>query len=223
MTFSVYPSILSDSLHQVQEQLDRLLEVQQEIQTVQVDIIDGQFADNLTITPIDLLDVNTHDFSIDFHLMVDEPIDYVFECKQVEHTRAVIAQIERMTSQSEYIQECLAVGVLPGLSLDLYTPVESIGEDSWDELKVIQVMGNKSGIQGQEFAGEVVLEKIRTLSEFKKQRELQYLEIIVDIGVNDRQIHELVKAGATGGAPGSYLWKSEDLPEAIGKLRVHKE
>lgn len=52
----IIPSILSDDQQLVAEQLRLLhgLDEQYEIDRVQVDIVDGNFADNVTITPLDM-------------------------------------------------------------------------------------------------------------------------------------------------------------------------
>lgn len=214
---NIYPSILTDSVSVLQEQLDKVSSISS-IETVQIDIIDGEFADDLTLSPIDLIGTDFGDITLDFHLMVNEPVDYVFECKQIENVRSVIGQIERMTSQKEFIDEALELNILPGLSLDLYTPVESIHPENWDKLRIVQIMGNKAGIQGQEFNAQIALSKVKQLVEIKKSLDLRNLEIIVDIGVNDTTIEQILKAGASGVVVGSFLWKSDNIEAQVQKL-----
>jgi ribulose-phosphate 3-epimerase len=215
---NIYPSILTDSTHIVAEQLERVRAIE-EVETVQIDIIDGEFADNLTISAIDLIAMDFGDLNVDFHLMVNEPVEYVYECKQIDNARAVIGQIERMTSQEEFITEVLELNLKPGLSLDIYTPVDSIKEESWERLSIIQIMGNHAGIQGQPFKADIALKKIKEVAEIKKKLNLHNLEILVDIGVNEQTIASIAKAGATGVAPGSALWKSEDVAETIHRMQ----
>jgi ribulose-phosphate 3-epimerase len=214
----IYPSILTESTAVVQEEID-IAASEGDIETVQIDIIDGEFIDNLTISPIDLIGVDFKDLTVDFHLMVNEPVEYVFECKQIEQVRSVIGQIERMSSQKEFIHEARELHIRPGLSIDLYTPVESIDEESWEEIELIQVMGNRAGIQGQPFKGQVVLEKIKEIVKIKKTLDLRKIEILVDIGVNPDTIHSIAKAGATAVTPGSAIWESDDPAQVIQTLR----
>ena len=174
---NIYPSILTDSIQIVSEQLARAKEAE-EVETVQIDIIDGEFADNLTISAIDLIGIDFGTLTADFHLMVNEPVEYVYECKQIDNVRAVIGQIERMTSQDEFITEVLELNMKPGLSLDIYTPVDSIKEESWERLAIIQIMGNRAGVQGQPFKGEVALKKVKEIAELKQKLDLKNLEII---------------------------------------------
>jgi pentose-5-phosphate-3-epimerase len=128
---NVYPSILTDSVAEVERELGLLNSVADQLAAVQVDIIDGEFTDNLTISPIDLIGIHFGDIPVDFHLMVVDPVNFVYECKQIENARVVIGQIERMHSQADFITECKEFSLKPGLSLDLYTPVESIDAESW--------------------------------------------------------------------------------------------
>lgn len=215
---NIYPSILTDSVETLQQQLDLLAPFKELIAGVQVDIIDGEFTDNLTVSPIDLIAVDWHDFFVAFHLMVNEPDEYLYECRQIDNLRGVIAQIERMNSQQEFIEELHKHDLKAGLSLNRFTPVNAIDRESWEKLDMIQVMGNEAGIQGQEFAGEPVLKKIREIDQLRRDESLDNLELIVDIGVNEKTVAQLVKAGADAGAPGSALWKSTDLAKTLHEL-----
>ena len=74
----IYPTLLDDSLAIIQVQLTKLKSMKH-LSVLQIDVIDGEFADNLTITPIDLVGSDFGDLQLDFHLMVHEPLDYVYE------------------------------------------------------------------------------------------------------------------------------------------------
>lgn len=215
---NIYPAILTESISTAREQIEQVTGLE-DITTVQIDIIDGEFADNLTISAIDLIGTDLGDLQVDFHLMTIEPVNFVYECKQIENVRAVIGQIEKMGSQKEFVKECLEFNLKPGLSLDLYTPVESIEKDVWEDLRIIQVMGNLAGQQGQPFKGQMILNKIKEIVELKKKLDLRDLEITVDIGVNEDTIGQIAKAGADGVAVGSLLWKSDDIERQIQQLQ----
>lgn len=206
---NIYPAILTESVRTVEEQLSLLNDVADQLPAIQIDIIDGEFTDNLTVSPIDLIGIHFGQVPVDFHLMVNDPDNYVYECKQIDNVRSVIAQIERMHSQAEFITECKEFNIRPGFSLDLYTPVESIEKDSWYELAVIQLMGIEAGQQGREFRPEV-MKKLKEIVEKKKELGLNQLEIIVDGGVNFETIEAISRAGAQSVAVGSVLWKSDD-------------
>ncbi|MGD9129871.1 MAG: hypothetical protein PVJ09_05285 [Candidatus Woesebacteria bacterium] len=214
---NLYPTILTDSIDKVQEQVNLVRDVDA-VKVVQVDIIDGFFADNLTVTPLDLLAVNFGRLKIDFHLMTNEPMDFVLEAESIKEKlkiRAVIAQLERMSYPIDYLRQLKDLNWQAGLSLDLYTPVEAIEEELWPELDIVQVLGVKAGAQGQDFQLKA-LDKIKEINaknpELKKE-----LEIIVDGGVKLSNARQIIRAGATGLAVGSELWQAKNIKKVIEK------
>lgn len=214
---TIYPALLSDSRIKLQQQLDVVQDLE-EVAVVQLDVIDGKFAENLTVTPADLPDLEWGRLELDLHLMTEEPLDYVFELidsKEQLPVRAVIGQIERMSSQAYFLEEIEKHGWLPGVSVDLFTPLDSIDTDSLRFVKVIQLMGIEAGFQGQEF-NSLVLEKIQQIA---VPCQTLGIELIVDGGVNENSIESIVKAGATGVAVGSALWKSSNISETIKELQ----
>jgi len=213
----LYPSILTESQAEAAQQLLELQELP-EIQTVQIDVIDGFFADNLTITPDDLLAVDFGELTIDFHLMVNEPVDFVLEAAVSRShlpIRAIIAQAERMGSQAEYLDVIKANHWLPGLSLDLHTPLEAIDDESWAELKVLQFMGNTAGYRGQPFVS-AVLDKVKTARQQIKNHQLE-IEVVIDVGVRITNVKEMIKAGVNSVVVGSELWQAEDQANLVAQ------
>src|SRR5690606_11795580 len=111
-----------------QQQLDLCIESGL-VHTIQVDIIDGYFVDNITVTPADLIDLDFGDLEIDFHLMTQEPLDFVREIIDYQDdlpVRSVIGQIEQMSNQELFIDEVRRYDWNVGLSLNLNTPISEI-------------------------------------------------------------------------------------------------
>ena len=215
----IYPALLSDSRSELQHQLDLIGQQcsSELVSLVQVDVIDGKFADNVTLTPSDLPDLNWGDLQLDIHLMVEEPLDYVYELIDVKNQlpiRGVIAQVERMTNRDLFLEEVEKNGWLPGLSLDLFTPVDELETQVPHYLKIIQIMAIEAGFQGETFK-PVALEKIKTLKPLANQLGL---ELIVDGGVNQASIGQIAAAGANAVAVGSALWQSASISDTIESL-----
>jgi len=215
----IYPALLSDSRSELQHQLDLIGQQcsSELVSLVQVDVIDGKFADNVTLTPSDLPDLNWGDLQLDIHLMVEEPLDYVYELIDVKNQlpiRGVIAQVERMTNRDPFLEEVEKNGWLPGLSLDLFTPVDELETQVPHYLKIIQIMAIEAGFQGETFK-PVALEKIKTLKPLANQLGL---ELIVDGGVNQASIGQIAAAGANAVAVGSALWQSASISDTIESL-----
>lgn len=225
----IYPALLSDQLADLQSQILKIIDMDTDggsgsnsshvDRVVQIDIIDGKFADNLTCTPTDLLGFNFGELKIDFHLMTEDPMDYVHELidvKSVLPVRAVIGQVERMTSQAYFLEEVRQQQWLPGLSLDLFTPVEAIDEDSWESLKVVQVMGVAAGFQGQRLQTSA----LQVIVELRPLCTQHGVELIVDGGINLETVSAVIRAGADSVAVGSSLWQSADISDTIIKLKT---
>ncbi|MEA2056219.1 MAG: hypothetical protein U9O78_00675 [Patescibacteria group bacterium] len=217
----IYPTILTDSIAVCQQQVREVSSVA-EIETVQIDVIDGHYVDNLTVTPADLVEVNFFDLSLDFHLMVEEPLNHLYEILEFKDqlpARAVIAQIERMTCQSEFIKDVKKNGLKPGLSLDLFTPLEALDYETWNsELEVIQLMAVEAGHQGQEMQ-PLLFEKLQKLKRLMQEYSVNW-EIVVDGGVKITNVKRLEEAGVEAVSVGSQIWRAEDKERVIQKLAL---
>jgi ribulose-phosphate 3-epimerase len=223
----LYPAILTDSIQEAQSQLVSIASVPN-IRTVQVDIIDGLFADNVTLTPLDLHEVDFGEMSCDLHLMTEEPLDFVYEAidgNTVNYdeakndvittkvpVRAIIGQIERMSNQVEFLQAIKGQNWQAGLSLDLYTPLDEIEPDAWLMVDIIQLMGIEAGFQGQTF-NQHVFEKIAELQQQIEKYD-RPVEVIVDGGLTPALAPKLQKLGVHGVAVGSSLWNEQDARNA---------
>jgi ribulose-phosphate 3-epimerase len=208
----IIPSILTDSLEIVQEQITKTQSIG--LHRVQIDIIDPEFAEELTIHPIDLLDIDLQGVEVDIHLMTNDPSKDVVECSQIPGIKTIIAQIERMPSQKDYLEHVDSFHIGTGFSLDLYTDVEELEEVALKGASIIQVMGNKAGKQGQAFAGAPILEKISQLHKLREKHGYTY-QIAVDIGMTPENATACKQVGADLFTPGSYLWTAPNLQRAI--------
>lgn len=206
----IIPAILTNDSSELREKLEALGEA---VERVQIDIIDGVFADNKTILP-DVLANEETNLLIDFHLMTKEPVFWVERCVRGMADR-IFGQIEQMSSQTEFIGKVQEVGAKVGLALDLDTQVEKIEPEVFLNLDAVLVMSVKAGFGGQEFDGRVI-DKIKKLDEIRS-RDATPFNICVDGGINESNIGVVVKAGANEVAVGQYLFK-EDLVTHVRKL-----
>lgn len=221
---TVFPAILSGDLAVVSQQLEQVITTDL-VTTAHIDVIDGFFADTTTITPSDLVGQNFGELDLDLHLMTEEPLDFVYEIKDVKQhlpVRSIIAQVERLSNQAEFIRAVKVEGWKVGLALDLFTPVEAIDPESWRELDTVLVMGVEAGAQGQQFHTHA-LSTLLTVDErlqLQKQLETQASdprqpELIVDGGITTALLAQLKNHGATGVAVGSALWQAPNFLEAL--------
>ena len=172
----IIPAILTDSEDELEEMLSVCEGV---VDRVQIDIIDGKFADNLTVHPLALRNIDTN-LNLDFHLMVEEPIDWIEDCANAGADR-IIGQIEKMSNQVEFVAKVTEAGLKVGLAIDLDTPVSKLDPVVLTNLDVVLVMSVRAGFGGQKFADRV-LDKIKKLDEIRARDDTHY-KICDDGGV----------------------------------------
>ena len=216
---NIYPAILSDSIKTVQKQLD-LCKQLEDCRVVQLDVIDGYFVDNITIAPDDLVDLDLGELQVDVHLMTQEPLEFVHMAEDAgiqKEIRSCIGQVERVSSQESFISDLHRIDWRAGLSIDVYTPLDTIDEKSWHMVDVIQIMAIEAGYQGQEFR-ESAYAKIKEVADKKRAQSLPF-ELIVDGGVKLENIERIYKQGADGVAVGSQLWEAVNLSDVYTQIK----
>lgn len=214
MKLDVSANVLTGNLELAKKQIE-LAKNSQLLEAIQIDIVDGIFADNHTFTPQDLVDVDFGNLQIDFHLMTEEPMDYVWELEEYcRHLpiRAVFGQIEKMTYQEAFLEEIKKQDWRAGLALDLFTPIESVDENSWEWMDAILLLGVEAGASGQE-QNPFLFEKIK----FVRQKILkgEPMKIFVDGGVNIKNIEQLSASGIDGVTVNSAFNNAPDYKQAV--------
>ncbi len=205
----VLPAILEPSVEDVQMRVNQVIG---KVRRVQVDIIDGIFADNLTVSVLGLEQVDFGDIVIDLQLMTEYPSEYLGDCFNAG-VRRVFGHIEKMHSQEEFVEVAKELKLIPGLAVDLYTPIEELDRSLLKDLDGVLLMSVKAGFSGQDF-GEEVLPKISKLREWGYEGDIQ-----IDGGMNKETIKRCFDRGANQFAEGSFLWKADNIDEALDYLR----
>lgn len=214
MNLDVSANVLTGNLELAKKQIE-LAKSSNLLEVIQIDIVDGIFADNHTFTPQDLVDIDFGNLQIDFHLMTEEPMDYVWELE--EHCRhlpirAVFGQIEKMTYQEAFLEEVKKQEWRAGLALNLFTPIESIDENSWEWMDAILLLGVEAGTSGQE-QNAFLFEKIKTVRQ--KILKNEPMKIFVDGGVNQKNITKLQASGIDGVTVNSAFNNALNYKQAV--------
>lgn len=201
----IIPAILTDSVSDLESKLKRVDEAVNangaNIKRVQIDIIDGVFADNKTVDPANIIGIDTA-LSLDFHLMVKDPVNWVEKCANAGADR-IIGQIELMSSQVEYVGKVAETGLFVGLAVDLETPISKLDPVVLTNIDVLLLMAVKAGHGGQKF-DKRVLDKIKELDEIRV-RDATPFKICVDGGETESVISQTHFAGADEVAIGMRL------------------
>lgn len=220
MNLDVSANVLTGNLQLAKKQIE-LARESNLLEAIQIDIVDGIFADTHTFTPQDLIDIDFGDLQIDFHLMTEEPMDYVWEleeyCKELP-IRSVFGQIEKMSYQEAFLEEVKKQDWKAGLALNLYTPLESIDENSWDWMDAVLLLGVEAGASGQ-VQSPFLFEKIKAARE--KILKGEPMRIFVDGGVNKDNVAKLQKSGVDSVTVNSAFNDAANYKQAVEEFLSH--
>ena len=195
----ITPIIMESDMAVVAEKL-KLLQARKRGK-VHIDIGDGLFSDLLSIAPADLQEVNLEGLTLDMHLLVDDPVEWVEECVALQPAR-VIAQIERMGSQRVFMETVAGYGSEAGLALKIETPIEAIENEVLEEIKTILLLEIPPGTTGSPF-------DMRVIAKIKSLRAKYAGQIVVDGGIDKNTYKLVIAAGANEAAANSAWWRGE--------------
>lgn len=209
MDIKILPSVLNVPREEIQEYIE---EIEQVVDGISFDIMDGQFVPPTSFT---LEEVQSYNVSklMEVHLMVQHPEtmieDYVKAGADIVTIHYEALQ-ESLHDNLELIHE---LGAQTSLALKPDTPVDHVPDDVWDMVDVPLIMSVEPGWGGQSFMTDM-LEKVRILREKFPDKDIN-----IDGGVTDETAPLAIEAGATILISGSYLYKAEDREEAAEALR----
>lgn len=184
------PAILTADPLEARNLLEQIMK-SKKFEKAQIDFIDGEYANNLTIKPMDL-DL-TPFLALDFeaHMMVVEKNldEYIKGAEKVGYDQAIV-QMESISSPEKH----------KALAIDIHSPLEAI-LPYLKNLELVTLMSIEPGFGGQEFDTHVI-EKIKKLQEEKSKNSWKF-KIQVDGGVQKEQLETLEKLGVDEAAIGA--------------------
>lgn len=210
----VIPGILTNSIDELKS---LMLQTQEVGDRVHIDVIDGVFVNNQTIDPSVLAGFDTK-LMIDYHLMVNNPEGWLARCANSMADR-VFGHIEMMENQMKFVEKSIGFNLETGLALDMKSGVEKINDEALSSIDALIIMGVNAGFGGQEFREEA-LKKINETGKIRDENNLNY-EIIVDGGVNNSNLKDIIKAGADSVVIGNRIYKGnlkENIDNLLGSL-----
>lgn len=209
----VSPSILSADFANLERDI-KLVE-RNGADWIHVDVMDGHFVPNITIgIPVVKSIKKVTTLPLDVHLMIENPEKYI---EDFANAGADILTFHYEAAKKENIKPLITniknLGVKAGLSIKPKTQPEEILEFLPD-LDLVLVMTVEPGFGGQKFMADCA-EKIKVI----KQHATQNLFIQVDGGINAETGEICTKYGANSLVAGSYIYKAENIKEAISSLK----
>lgn len=177
---------------------------------IQIDVIDGKFADNLTVGP-DIISKYPTSSSLEVQLMVTDAMEFINKLKDITYVRRIIIPYEGKSNILEAIYEIKNSGRQVGLSINPQTKIQDVNI-YFEQIDLLSIFAGNPGFSGQTF-DETALERI---SEAKRLDPALAVEI--DIGVNFENTPRIVSAGADFLVATSVLLKADDYYNAYQRL-----
>lgn len=211
----IAPSVLSLSYDKFNEQLKALNE---SVEWLHFDVMDGHFVPNLTFGP-DILKAFRRNSSLfmDVHLMVSDPDFFtdVFAKAGADSITFHYEAYNNIEECSKLIDKIHCQYLKAGISIKPQTDVETI-YPLLDKVDIVLIMSVEPGFGGQKFMPESI-QKISKLNEYRKYKNLNFI-IEDDGGVNDRNAFELVDNGCDALVAGSFIFNG-DIKNNVQLLR----
>jgi len=196
-------SILNCDFSQLKTELDSV----KKSNYYHIDVMDGNFVDNISFGP-DICrvcnDIVEKNAKLDVHLMINNPSKWVsrFNFNKVEY---ITVHFE-LDDYTQAIEEVRKIGKKVGLSIKPQTPVEKIN-DILKDIDQVLLMSVEPGFGGQKFMMETI-SKIQYLKKIREEKGYKFI-VNIDGGINNETISFVKEADMI--VVGSYLFKEKDF------------
>ena len=181
-----------------------------------IDVMDGHFVPNISYGMPVIQAIKKHATKpLDVHLMIEKPERYIEEFAKVG-ADIITVHYESTVHLHRTLTQIEDAGCKAGVVLNLTTPV-SVLEDILPKCYMVLLMSINPGFGGQKFEN-MTYNRIKKLRKMIDDQGLQTL-IEIDGGVTDKNIKQLVDAGANAFVAGSHVFKSSNPKETIKNLK----
>jgi ribulose-phosphate 3-epimerase len=217
----IAPSILAWDLGD----LERAVEISAEggADQVHLDVIDGHFAPNITFGPGTVKALRRRsELKFDTHLMIEEPRLYVEKFLDAGSDLLTFhAEVLNGRRFDELHRTVESRGKEVGLALKPGTELPSWAVARLGKISTLVVMTVNPGFSGQSMDMSV-MPKLEKTSALVRDKGLE-TDIEVDGGVEEENVHEVVKRGGNVLVAGAGVYAKKDPVAAISVLRRRAE
>lgn len=182
-----------------------------------IDVMDGHFVPNISYGMPVIEAIKKHATKpLDVHLMIEKPERYIEEFAKVG-ADIITVHYESTVHLHRTLTQIEDAGCKAGVVLNLTTPV-SVLEDILPKCYMVLLMSINPGFGGQKFEN-MTYNRIKKLRSMIDEQGLD-TRIEIDGGVTDKNIKQLVEAGADVFVAGSHVFKSSNPIETIHVLKT---
>lgn len=182
-----------------------------------IDVMDGHFVPNISYGMPVIQAIKKHATKpLDVHLMIEKPERYIEEFAKVG-ADIITVHYESTVHLHRTLTQIEDSGCKAGVVLNLTTPI-SVLEDILPKCYMVLLMSINPGFGGQKFE-DITYNRIKKLRRMIDEQGLN-TKIEIDGGVTDKNIKQLVEAGADVFVAGSHVFKSSNPTETIKQLKL---
>ena len=173
---------------------------------IHIDVMDGVFVPSISFgMPLIQSIRKVTDKVFDVHLMIVEPERYVKQFKECG-AASITFHLEATEDADALIDQIHALGCRAGMSIKPKTPVEVVRK-YLSKIDMLLVMTVEPGFGGQKYIPEST-ERIRRARELADELGVD-LDIQVDGGVGQDNVHVVLEAGANVVVSGSAVFHGD--------------
>ncbi len=203
----VIPAILAKSGSEMKQKIDR---VTPHVNTIHIDMMDGRFVPNSTLSTEETAKVLVPGRYYIFHWMVEEPEKEI--PKLGEYAKESLHLVHAEVIGRERWNALKAMNIPLGIAINPETTLEKI-DDYVEETDEFLVMSVHPGFSNQKYIPDVE-EKIRGLRERKPDANIE-----IDGGIGLQTAGRAAAAGANRLAAASAIFGVEDVGKAISGIK----
>lgn len=215
----VAPSLLAADFGHLEAEVERIVAAGAD--WLHLDIMDGQFVDNISFGPaIVKLVRSLTNLPLDTHLMIQRPDHYVPRFAEAgANSITVHVEAEAKHEVATTLRLIREKGCRAGLTLNPATPFELV-EPFLESVDLLLVMTVHPGFGGQSFRPET-MSKVRRACVLRDSLGANY-DVEVDGGINAETAAIARAEGANVLVAGTSIFKAPDYAAAINGLKMSR-
>jgi ribulose-phosphate 3-epimerase len=215
----VAPSLLAADFGHLESEVERIVAAGAD--WLHLDIMDGQFVDNISFGPaIVKLVRSLTNLPLDTHLMIQRPDHYVPRFAEAgANSITVHVEAEAKHEVATTLRLIREKGCRAGLTLNPATPFELV-EPFLESVDLLLVMTVHPGFGGQSFRPET-MSKVRRACVLRDSLGANY-DVEVDGGINAETAAIARAEGANVLVAGTSIFKAPDYAAAINGLKMSR-